>query len=312
MLSTDALNSLPTLSCGASPKLLFEDAISLLTAIAPDTSSHLERSFATVTLRAIETRLLSEPRMRSLAQNWESLLGQADDIIADVLTRTTGRIPDAMTVRYFKDCVRSKASRTGEKDSIPRTIVSDAVARVIKRTNDGELRCESCGYHFRAEDIGQERRDAIAPLKPTFAKYWHPKRLTDALKPTEINGRSITALTIDHITPEAGFGWTSLSNLAVLCEFCNRAKLIYRSPFEPISTVIAASLQALPASRPHSLPRQVAVWALIGMASVCSACGGGSTTVELTVVLPTETNGSRWLGPRAAHVICFECLPESN
>lgn len=286
-----------------------EETLTLLERVSPGARRFLLESFTLVALRALETRLLADPELRTLALFWRAQAGVADTVINRRVEALTGVPPSDTLRRHLRSCIRSRSSREGEKESVPPDVYRDTVSALLQTTRARELRCEACGYHFLSDDLGDDRREIIADLSPAYAASRHPRRLTDPLKPWQTNrGNSLTRLTIDHVTPEAGFGWTGDGNHAVLCFLCNEAKAIYRSPMEPVSTVVAATLQASPETRAHSRPRQIAVWAAIAASGACAACGDTTGYTELTVALPDEMRNLRWLAPWSAEVICYECI----
>lgn len=287
---------------------MLEEAVNLLEVLDPGARVSLTHSFTTIALRALEARLLADHELRSLALYWRARAGSADDVITRRVEMLTGAAPSIGLRQYLRSCIRSRSSREGQKEGISPETVLEVVEGVMELTGRREIRCQGCGYHFLLDDLGAERQTLIAGLAPIYAITRHPRRLDDQLKPWQINGRSLTSLTIDHLTPEAGLGWTGSGNHAILCYLCNQAKAIYRSPSEPISTVVAASLQACPAERPHSRSRQIAVWAIIASVGRCMSCAREPAQTELTVILPEEHRGTRWLVPWAAEVVCYECV----
>jgi hypothetical protein len=308
MTTSRALGALSDHALWASEDQCLRDALDLLKRVSPSTHDHFLRSLTSVALRAVETRILSDHPLRLLALNWDAKLADAEGIIESAVWLLTGEVAERETVQYLKQCIKSASSRKGVKDTIGAQSVEDAVDAAIARSDSREIRCFWCGYHFCDRDVGASRRDTIERLNGVLAKYPNQKRIADRLKPASVKSKSLCELTIDHVTPEAGLGWTEHDNLAVLCSFCNGAKLIYRSPFEPISTVVAASLQAVPELRGHSLPRQLAVWAAIASQQSCSACQRTVKEVELTVDAPSESTGRRWLVAGDVPVKCYDCV----
>jgi hypothetical protein len=284
------------------------DALAVLEQLDPGARAGFQKSALHVALRALETRLLSDPVLRNLAQFWDAYVGASETIIRDRLAKITGREAPDELVRYLKSCIRSESSRYGSKGGIPLSLFATIVEQAIGASVTNQLRCSCCGYHFLDEDIGEQRKAALDHLDIQWGETIHPVRLGDPLKPWQLKNNRLTQLTVDHQTPEAGFGWTDINNLVVLCLFCNNGKIIYRRSGEPISTAVAASLQALPVSRAHSVGRQVAIVSAIATARRCSHCSRGVDEVELTVVLPDEAAGVRWLAPWACQVTCYGCL----
>ena len=104
-------------------------------------------------------------------------------------------------------------------------------------------------------------------------------------------------------------GWPDLDNLAIVCQFCNGGKLIYRAPLEPVSVAVAASLSAFLDADVHSLPRQIGVVAAIREADKkCGVCGLTTDRTELTVRPPDEACAHKaWFVPWVLEVECYEC-----
>ncbi|MBI4817025.1 MAG: HNH endonuclease [Deltaproteobacteria bacterium] len=164
-------------------------------------------------------------------------------------------------------------------------------------------------------DFGPDRLTLLKDLGATLARDLHPKRILDLLKPHEIQndkGRriSLTHATVDHIVPEAGFGWTGVDNLVVACQFCNQGRAIYRRDNEAISTVIASSAMACPSWKPHSMPRQIGIVAALLSKRRCDRCEASADRAELTILLGEERTDLRWLTPWNAQVLCYDCLPD--
>jgi hypothetical protein len=137
----------------------------------------------------------------------------------------------------------------------------------------------------------------------------HPE---DPLKPALAPGTrsvSLTQLTIDHVIPVAGYGWTDLDNLRLLCQFCNGGKFSYRRALEPLSPSVAASLLGFPQNRPHSVLKQVVVASTIAAAGQrCSQCERKTQDVELTARLrPTGQTRRFWFVPWNLDAKCYDC-----
>jgi hypothetical protein len=279
----------------------------LLESLAPGAEDAVQLGLLYIVLRAIEMRLLSDPELRQLALLWEIYIGDSERIISDRVATLTGKQPSREVVLYLKSCIRGHASRYGTKQTIPDAFIQEVLINSVQRHHARQLRCACCGYHFRTEDIGERRRNLIENEDPEYAKTLHPLRIEDELKPWTTGKRLLTELTVDHLTPEAGLGWTDVDNLSVLCFFCNAGKSIYRRSTEALSTLVAASLQASPSQRAHSMPRQIAVVAAIASAGQCMTCKSSIIDTELTIRLPEETNGVRWLVPWSCDVVCYDC-----
>ena len=274
----------------------------------------LEDGFKLIALRAVETMLLADHRLRQLAHYWDAEVGRADEIIRACIRDLLGVNPPDRLVNYLRNCVGSGMSRNGEAESVSADLAQQVIERAISDNPTDELRCHICGFHFRSDDMGQRRKDAVSLVGGKLALYIHPNRLADQLKvwqiPTGKGGvRKLTELSIDHVVPQSGFGWTSADNLAPMCTFCNTGKMIYRRSMEPLSVLVASALDLCPEGRRHTLGRQIATVALLLYSSTrCGRCGKGPSEVELTVSVQRERKAVRAIVPGPAEVVCYSCI----
>ncbi len=263
-------------------------------------------------LRVIETHTLADEELLHLSRYWDSHLGRERVLISERLQALFGVEPPPELVEHVRSCLEVQAWRKPPRARVSQDLLTRLFERAAGHNGRSELRCELCGFHFRPEDLGQPRRDVAEDLEIKLSTYLDPRRKEDPLKPLSTSGDrslSLTQLTVDHLVPVAGFGWTELSNLRVLCQFCNGGKLSYRRGLEAVAPVVAASLQAVPEDRPHSILRQVAVVAAIASGGQrCGACGRSVADVELTVRLGRQGGSHRcWLVPWNVDAVCYDC-----
>lgn len=294
------------------PLELVSEGVALLSRLDDQAAKHLVNGFSSIVLRAVETRLLADPEIRRLALYWDALLGTADEVIRRRVEELLGIPPSDDVVRYLKACVRGSSSRYGMKSVLTSRLFAQVAETQLERSA-GAVRCHHCGYHFLRQDFGEDRLEVLDDLRARFSEAIHPARVEDRLKPWRIGDGTdeilLTRANLDHLTPEAGFGYSEPDNLVVACAFCNNGRTIYRRHGEAIGTTVAASLQGCPGGRAHSMARQVAVVAAILAADGrCLECLKGTDTVELTVCAPEELVNRRWLAPWAATVRCYDCL----
>ena len=261
--------------------LALAEVLDVLNGLHSGSAEALEQGFLQIALRAVEAMILADPEMRQLALYWDANVGVSEELIRSRVEEITGAAPPEVLVTYLRNCIRSAPSRTGSSQKPGLDLERRVIERAIGSHPAGQLRCEVCGYHFREQDMNAGRLQVAMDGGGVLSTYIHPKRLSDSLKvwrvATRRGGfRSLTTLSIDHVVPQSGFGWTGADNLGVLCMFCNTGKMIYRRPLEPLSVVLAGALELCPESKPHSIQRQIAVVALIlSGKQECCRCGKG-------------------------------------
>jgi hypothetical protein len=289
--------------------------VGLLERMSPGAADGLWTSYLALALRAIETRILCDPELRALALYWDALVGTADDRINARIATLTGVPAPPNLVAHLHACIRSRASREMEKHDLSFETFRDVVRTRV--TEGTELRCTYCGYHFRPDDMGEPKRMLLEEAGAVLTQTLHPNRIVDALKPHELvvrNGSrmSLTRLSLDHVVPEAGFGWSDTDNLVFACQFCNSGRQIYRRGPEPLSVMLASSPSACSPERGHSPPRQISLVAsILSNGRRCAECARTAENVELTATLgPSEVRDLRWLTFWNARVLCYECIEE--
>ena len=266
-------------------------------------------------LRTLETYLLSDARLLEVSRYWDSYLGRERDVIRARVKELVGVEPDSHLVEHLRSCVQARTWQnvaSGTDARAPQRTVSTLLESIAEAHPRRELRCVSCGYHFREDDMGVDRLELAREFRLSLAPSMDPRRKEDPLKPVLTPGDrplSLTELTIDHVVPVVGFGSSEFDNLRFLCRFCNGGKLAYRRPLEPLSALVAASLSAFPLSRPHTLLRPLAVASSIAAArGQCEHCSADTRDRELTVQLHSDDVPHRWwLVPWNLHAVCYEC-----
>ena len=262
-------------------------------------------------LRILETYLLADAKLLELSRYWDSYLGRERELIRTRVKDLLGVEPTPILVDYLRACAQARTWQFAATTTAPQRTVWMLFQRTAADHPRQELRCASCGYHFREDDMGADRLELVHEFRLVLAASIDPRRKEDPLKPVLTRGehsRSLTELSIDHIVPVAGFGSSELENLRFLCQFCNGGKLAYRRPLEPLSALVAASLSGFPVNRPHSLLRQLAVTSAIAARGRCAVCSHHIRNRELTVQLNSNDVPHRWwLVPWTLQIVCYEC-----
>ena len=206
------------------------------------THESFKRSLFAVALRTVEMALLSDRELLNLARFWETRLGEAPRLVAERLEHLLGQPAPASLVKHALRCLGSPVCRAGRGRRLHERNARALIERCVNKHASRQLRCYICGYHFRRDDLESLRLSFAESVDAKFAAELHPRRQVDFLKPTRFGEgrRSATTLTIDHVVPEYGMGSPDLENLAIVCQFCNGGKLIYRAPLEPVSVAVAA------------------------------------------------------------------------
>lgn len=298
------------------PEDVLEDSTFLHSALATaqqvcelSGSKAFRRALLEGLLRTVETYLLTDVRLLEISKFWDTYLGRERDMIRARVQELLGTEPGTELIEYLRACVQARTWQNPTTGHIPQRTVLALFERVVEEHPRQELRCASCGYHFREGDMGGERLELIREFRLSLARSMDPRRKEDPLKPVVTSSaRSLTELTIDHVVPVAGFGSSELNNLRFLCQFCNGGKLAYRRPLEPLSALVAGSLSGFPLSRPHSMLRQLTVASSIAALGECELCSSGVRERELTVQLhPADIAHRWWLVPWSLQAVCYEC-----
>ncbi len=254
--------------------------------IGANERSGVQRGALHITLRTIETYILSHVEIRKLSTYWDSLLGRQREDLAISLEKILGVNASENLVAYVFDRIEASSANTHQAK------VTDAVIESVLDDiwSDGrkELRCSLCGYHFRAADIGNKRIDVVQEIGFSLSANIQSRRLSDVLKPTYRPAKknkddlSYTIMHVDHVVPRAGFGASRRNNLQVVCGLCNWGKGCYRFPLECISSAVALSITTAASDTNWSALEDMFVAAL-RMHARCVETGLSATETELTV-----------------------------
>jgi 5-methylcytosine-specific restriction endonuclease McrA len=263
----------------------------------------MELAIVHVVLRLLESFLLTDNELLEIARFPDIYLGSAEKVIASRLQNLFGFEPPSSLVRYLRKCLLSQVHGTGEKATITDSMFNSVLQRFRDEVSSSHLRCEVCGYHFRRIDVGDARAEMVLDLGLEFSRTQNLRRTQDVYKPSRF-----CKLTLDHVVPEEGFGWTSTENLQITCEFCNQGRLIFRRALEPLSTMAAGATSAFPESRPHRKTRQVIAVASIAYSNGnCTLCENNKSNSELTVRLKSNQASALWFSPWNLEVVCYGC-----
>lgn len=225
-----------------------------------------------------------------LAESAERIEGRLCQLDVDEQSRTE-LVPKLKTL-----LVRSQSKQVGLAQVSPGAI--QALFARIAATGVEQLRCNSCGYHFRVHDMGSVRRQMAENAGLEMSRSTSPNgRQSDPIK------RPIfTGLEIDHVIPRVGWGPSDASNLQVLCQLCNQGKLVFQSGFEAISLVAAGSY-SLDFSIGYLPNRTIFYASMLLNDRTCSSCGRRFCEVELTV-----RPRSLWFTPWTVDLVCYDCF----
>ena len=264
-----------------------------------------------VMLSLLETDLLCDPELQLLCTYWKSRYQNAETVIGGRLRELFGVDPPERLIASLKKCISGAAAQRGRGRREHRQHMKNKLQELIENSSNGELRCESCGYHFRLKDLGTIRK-LVVRLGFKLAKTIHPGRNEDRFKPLWKNdGRtSITEFTVDHVVPEETLGWSTHDNLQVLCRFCNEGKQAYRRALEAISVFAVGGLCNFPRNRKsNQLQKTIACAAIRATNGECSISQAKVNECELTV-LPrfNEWESSVSFFPWDLHVLSYEEL----
>jgi hypothetical protein len=278
-------------------------------------SEDVAEAIEQINCRIVETRLLSDQRIREIAGFWELYLGRQEQMIRERLVEL-GVVTnlDELT-RHLFELIGSYSSRTGETGSITPVSEYGLFEAYTSRSASPELRCECCGYHFRERDLNPRRLAIAASLGLGFAECIHPKRLLDEFKPTSISTRddAYLQMEIDHDVPWAALGRPDADNLRVLCRLCNRGKGLFVYSLESLSMSVATSLlHSYRIDEKYRLLVSV-VSALRYADGVCALSGAKVSNNELTVRLRkrNQATDSEWLVPWNLEVVSYDAVCDS-
>src|SRR5262249_13183365 len=154
-----------------------------------------------------------------LIEVWDGVVGTARERIENHLNEILGGPADPDLVTHVFRCISGSAAQRHRHSGDHMYYFDDVLARIRASANvsPAALRCECCGYHFRAKDIANNRVRTVLDAGFIFDKYLFPGRSTDSYKPI-IRGKddSLTRLSVDHIVPQETLGWSEADNLEVL------------------------------------------------------------------------------------------------
>lgn len=284
--------------------------------ISEDTALHA--SIRTVLLRILEISILRDPKVQLVAKRWNALGFKAEELLAERLEHLTGAKPPHKLIKYLVKVIGGSAVQHGRRKVNYSMHLPELFQKVFTRNIKGELRCANCGYHFRKSDLNLERRNIALSENVVLADDCREERKMnkDPWKPLyyENNDRreNLTDLTIDHIVPEEGLGWSSPDNLELLCKFCNSGKLAYRWPLESISLFGAGGLADYPEGRKFTrLKQTISASTFMFNSHKCYNCKKTSFETELTLYQrkPETDQTIRCLTPWNLITVCYDCLP---
>lgn len=249
--------------------------------------------------RIIEMAVMSSLEAREIARFPDVYLSDAESMLAARL-RSAGLLDLFGSSRLKELAVRvSEASDSIRNRGITPSLESSLFSRFTER----DLRCQMCGYHFRATDLSPERQSLASAHCALLASRHDPRREVDPFK----NPRECS-LEIDHKWPFVAWGPTRLSNLQLLCRFCNQGKQAAVYGGELVPNVVGGGLSSgLDARRPHAwVVRQSLVVRILLAGAHCEACRSSSQEVELTV----RPQSDSWL-PWEVIAVCYDCAVKS-
>jgi hypothetical protein len=259
-----------------------------------DEAKVLLECVAAVLDRVAVGRLVTDDSLALIRQFPSMYLGESAERINSRLTEMG---VDDVSRRELVPKLKAMLARGQENQAPVGSGSLQALFARIARSGSDKLRCKSCGYHFRAADMGAMRKRLIESVGLEFSQGIILERLSDPIK-TPL----FTALEIDHIIPRVGWGSSDASNLQVLCQLCNQGKLIFESGFECIS-LIAASSYSLNFGMDY-LPNRTVFYASMSMNdSRCMLCETTAQESELTIV-----PRSHWFTPWTVDVVCYHCF----
>jgi 5-methylcytosine-specific restriction endonuclease McrA len=299
----------------------FKDILSLISCVADDGSSALHESLRSVLLRVLEVSILRDPRIQLLAERWSILGARAPKLLGERIAELTGSQPSEVVVRYMVSILGGSAMQRGRRSTDYSANLPDLFANARRTAPSGHLRCSICGYHFQRVDLSPERQNIALSEGLIFASKQRPERSfnRDPWKPLyvemrrgrELRRKTLTGLTIDHIVPEEGLGWSSTDNLALTCKLCNQGKMSYRWALEPLSLFGAGGLSDFPSDRGFNFLRQaIVVSAYRFHERKCGLCNASVSHKEITVrpSIKAKPIASHSLAPWTLVTRCYDCF----
>ena len=262
----------------------------------------------------IEATLLSDVGFIRMIRYWEMIRPRSESLIKERIQILCGIEPSQDLVQHVLKCLSGTSAKKGRGKGEQHQFYDALLEKCAEQTTRGELRCNCCGYHFRRKDLNEAQNKVVDRLGIVLAATVHPGRNEDPLKPLQSRTKfqePLTKLTIDHVTPELRFGWTYPDNLAILCTFCNQAKLAYRRPLDAVSIFCAGALSDFWVDDPATRVRDMIMVAIIrANNSSCHICKNNWAEIELTVF--RDVDDTIAFSPLAMKAICYDCFPSGR
>lgn len=266
-----------------------------------DVLTVIQNGYMATLLRILETSLVSHPGMVSLIRTPGVYLGREETEVRKVLQSAGVHDADPEVIDFFIKIIRGRVAHMTSKMSVDHRVFAEVLR--LRYESGVDLRCADCGYHFLANDMGQDRLEEARNLGAQLAETTPPERFRDPWKPAKSEYRT---LTVDHILPEAALGPGIPQNLRVVCGFCNLRRQIARRQLETLGSRVSSSLLAMAGGIRGQWAIEMAVYFALTQWRVCSECGEDSSSVELTAI--PRSGSHKWTGvlPWQLRVCCYE------
>jgi hypothetical protein len=257
-------------------------------------------SYGALLLRVLETALISDPGMISLIRTPGVYLGREDVEVRRILMAYGFDDVSEVFVDFFVQIIRGRVAHSMSKERLGHVMFGEVVDR--QYVVGADLRCASCGYHFLASDMAEDRLEEVQRADVHVASVTPAERFRDPWKPAKPNYRQ---LTVDHILPEAALGPRVVENLRIVCGFCNQRRQIARRHLESLGPRVSASLLAITGGHRGQWAVEAAVYFAICQGGACIECEEDSSSAELTAVPYNEDY--KWTGvlPWQLKVCCY-------
>lgn len=293
----------------------FTDILNLIKLVDDHGDTPMHRSIVQLLFRFFEVGLLSHPSLLRLSDVWDSIIGYAEDQITENLRQILNEEPPEFLISHVYNCLSGDTVRYNRPDVNPITFVDRLFEQTASYSGSKELRCKTCGFHFRVSDLinktNKDRARKATKKGLILANTLYPGRASDPFKPIQIGEKSMTSLTVDHIIPKETFGWSSHENLEILCGFCNFGKGAYRWPLEAVSQFAVGGLCDFPIGRSFSTLKGIIVVAsLRAQSGICCSCGKSKDEIEMTVrpIKNMSQDSYHGFSPWNLRTICYPCL----
>jgi hypothetical protein len=308
--------------------LYFDELLYLINLIDSASGGPVHDALRSLLLRLVEVGLLHDAQILKIGNFWTALGDAAKPRLKKRLEEILGceesSLPPTL-IEYISKVLQGSALQRGRREVDYNDYFRDVLEKHLEEKESRELRCKICGYHFMEADLGHERRRIAYDLDVIFALNVHPLRDAnmDMWKPLRIDKgdgdstRFLTKLTLDHIVPEEGFGWSEPDNLEIVCQLCNQGKMIYRHPLEAISLFAASGVSDYPENRGWSQLKQSTVAFTFELYDRrCWSCDRNSLFSELTVRRRVLSKGkstkSEAFAPWNMVCLCYHCSGSSS